>query len=123
MTGKPTTPRVLIPAQRTPVMVTRRYPLSISRVDQPPTTFLPPRRVTTAQRLAAVGALGNGEPALSLMQRIAVIDAAAYWIDSTGDDEMAWALLDAVCATSATTGQTYLALLAPVGVETPESDG
>jgi hypothetical protein len=123
MTGEPIAPGVLVPAQRMRITVNRRYPLSISYVDQPSPTFLPPRRVTTAQRLAAVAVLGNGEPGLSLMQCIAVIDAAAYWIDSTGDDGLAWALLDAVCAASATTGQTYLALLAPVGVETPESDG
>ena len=72
-----------------------------------------PAVVSTAQRLAAVGVLGRYEPRLSFVQRVAVVDAAADWIHTYGNDDLAWALLDATCRNPASTGQTYLALLSP----------
>lgn len=72
-----------------------------------------PAIVSTAQRLAAVGMLGQHEPRLSFVQRVAVVDAAADWIHTYGNDDLAWALLDATCRNPASTGQTYLALLSP----------
>ncbi|WP_344652150.1 hypothetical protein [Cryptosporangium japonicum] len=59
--------------------------------------------------------LERHEPRLSVMQRIAVVDAAAYWVESAGGDELAWALLEASCRSSAAAGRTYSALLTAVG--------
>jgi hypothetical protein len=68
--------------------------------------------VTAPQRLAAVGVLAEREARLSALQRFAVVDAAARWMDEEAGDELAYALLGAVCSTDATTNHAYLALLA-----------
>jgi hypothetical protein len=65
------------------------------------------------QRMAALTVLQEREPALSATQRIATIDAAARWMNEDAGDELAFALLAAVCRSDVTTNQVYLALLSP----------
>jgi hypothetical protein len=74
--------------------------------------------VTAPQRLAAVGVLAEREERLSAVQRFAVVDAAARWMEEDAGDELAYALLAAACSTDATTSHAYLALLTP-----PETAG
>jgi hypothetical protein len=69
--------------------------------------------VPTERRLAAVEVLRADEPSLSMVQRVAVVDAAARWLDEDAGDELAFALLGAVCVSAAVTMRTYLALIAP----------
>ena len=69
--------------------------------------------MTAPQRLAAVGVLAEREERLSAVQRFAVVDAAARWMDEDAGDELAYALLSAVCSTDAATSHAYLALLSP----------
>lgn len=67
------------------------------------------------QRLAAADVLKKREQRLTPLQRIAVVDAAARWMDEEdAGDQLAYALLAAVCSTDVTTSHAYLALLAPV---------
>jgi hypothetical protein len=40
-----------------------------------------------------------------------VVDAAARWLDEDAGDELAYALLGAVCSAEATASRAYLALL------------
>ncbi|TQS45570.1 hypothetical protein [Cryptosporangium phraense] len=72
-------------------------------------------RVTTAQRLAAVAVLKDRERGLPPLQRIAVVDAAARWMNEEAGDELAWALLDAACSDRTTTNHAYVALLGSDG--------
>jgi hypothetical protein len=65
------------------------------------------------QRLAAVAVLMQRETRLSAVQRFAVVDAAARWMSEPSGDELAYALLAAVCESDVTTNQVYVALLAP----------
>ena len=67
--------------------------------------------VSTARRFAAVAVLKEREQRLSPLQRLAVVDSAARWLGEETGDELAWALLDAVCSDSSTTSHVYLALL------------
>ena len=84
----------------------------------------PPRGgVSTAQRLVALAVLQQREPHLSYAQGVAVIDAAAEWLNRSAGDEFAWALLELACSSPTTTGQAYLALLAPTHAGTTERDG
>lgn len=78
--------------------------------------------VPAVARQAAVTVLQEREPRLSGLQRLAVVDAAAGWLRQDAGDELAFALLGAVCSTDITTNQAYLALLAPPPVDesTPE---
>jgi len=69
--------------------------------------------VPAEQRLAAVAVLRDREPALSPLQRIAVIDAAARWMDEDTGDELAYALLSAACSSDVATSQAYVELLTP----------
>ena len=66
----------------------------------------------TAQRLAAVGVLAEREERLSALQRFVVVDSVARWLREDAE-EMAHALLAAVCSTDATANHAYLALLSP----------
>jgi hypothetical protein len=68
--------------------------------------------VTGPQRLAAAAVLAERESRLSAVQRMAVVDAAARWLGEQSGDELAYALLAAVCANDVTTNKTYVALLA-----------
>lgn len=68
--------------------------------------------VSARRRLAAVDVLRENEPALSPVQRIAAVDAAARWLDEDAGDELAYALLSAVCVSDVVTTRTFLALIA-----------
>ena len=58
------------------------------------------RAVSHRQRLAAVAVLNEREAQLSAVQRLALIDAAAWWLsDPSGGEEFAYALLAATCST------------------------
>ncbi|HXT45928.1 MAG TPA: hypothetical protein VN748_17750 [Pseudonocardiaceae bacterium] len=76
-----------------------------------------PRDDTTAsrsQRLAAVAVLAEREPRLSAVQRLALVDAAAWWMtDPDGGPELAHALIDGACSDPVTTQQVYLTLITP----------
>jgi hypothetical protein len=62
--------------------------------------------------LAAVAVLAEREPRLSAVQRLALVDAAAWWmIDPDGGEELAHALIDGACSDPVTTQQVYLALI------------
>jgi hypothetical protein len=72
------------------------------------------RVVPTRQRLAAVAVLGEREAQLSAVQRLALIDAAAWWLsEPNGGEELAYALLAASCSAELTTEHVYLALITP----------
>jgi hypothetical protein len=64
--------------------------------------------------LAAVAVLGEREAQLSAVQRLALVDAAAWWLsEPNGGEELAYALLSASCSAEVTTEHVYLALIAP----------
>jgi hypothetical protein len=69
------------------------------------------RTPTATQRLAAVGVLQQREQRISPVQRIAVVDAAARWLAEDSGEELAQALLQAVCTEPTTASFTYLALI------------
>src|SRR5947209_7425864 len=72
------------------------------------------RVIPNRQRLAAVAILGEREAHLSAVQRLALIDAAAWWLSEPNDgEEFAYALLAASCAAEITTEHVYLALITP----------
>jgi hypothetical protein len=72
------------------------------------------RVMSPRQRLAAVTILGEREAHLSAVQRLAVVDAAAWWLSkANGGEEFAHALLAATCAAEVTTEHVYLALITP----------
>ena len=73
--------------------------------------------VGRSQRLAAVTVLRNREEGLSALQRIAVVDAAARWMEEDAGNELAHALLASVCSTAVITNEVYVALLMPAGEE------
>jgi hypothetical protein len=74
------------------------------------------RTVPSGQRLAAVAVPGEREERLSAVQRLALVDAAAWWLsDPNGGQELAHALLAANCSTEVTTEHVYLALITPPG--------
>src|SRR5213075_271591 len=56
------------------------------------------RTVLSRQRLAAVAVLAERESRLSAVQRLTLVDAAAWWLtDSSGGEDLARALLAAAC--------------------------
>jgi hypothetical protein len=72
------------------------------------------RVIPNRQRLAAVAILGEREAHLSAVQRLALVDAAAWWLsEPNGGEELAYALLAATCSTEVNTEHTYLALITP----------
>ena len=72
------------------------------------------RVIASRQRLAAVAVLCEREAQLSAVQRLALIDAAAWWLsEPNGGEEFAYALLAASCAAEVTTEHVYLALITP----------
>ncbi|HSZ29977.1 MAG TPA: lysozyme inhibitor LprI family protein [Pseudonocardiaceae bacterium] len=72
------------------------------------------RTIPSGQRLAAVAVLGEREDRLSAVQRLALVDAAAWWLsDPNGGQELAYALLAATCSAEVTTERVYLALITP----------
>lgn len=71
-----------------------------------------PRVVPSRQRLMAVAALAEYEAGLSALQRLAVVDAASWWLtEENGGEELAHALLGATCMTETATQHAYLALI------------
>jgi hypothetical protein len=72
------------------------------------------RVIPNRQRLAAVAVLGEREARLSAVQRLALVDAAAWWLsEPNGGEEFAYALLAASCTAEVTTEHVYLALITP----------
>jgi hypothetical protein len=72
------------------------------------------RVIPTRQRLAAVTVLGEHEVQLSAVQRLALVDAAAWWLsEPNGGEELAYALLAASCAAEVTMEHVYLDLITP----------
>jgi hypothetical protein len=72
------------------------------------------RVIPNRQRLAAVAVLGEREAHLSAIQRLALADAAAWWLsEPNGGEELAYALLAASCSEAVTTEHAYLALITP----------
>ena len=72
------------------------------------------RVIPNRQRLAAVAVLGEREAQLSTIQRLALVDAAAWWLsEPNGGEELAYALLAASCSGAVTTEHAYLALITP----------
>ena len=74
------------------------------------------RVIPNRQRLAAVAVLGERDAHLSAIQRLALVDAAAWWLsEPNGGEELAYALLAASCSEAVTTEHAYLALITPSG--------
>jgi hypothetical protein len=72
------------------------------------------RVISNRQRLAAVAVLGEREAHLSAVQRLALVDAAAWWLsEPNGGEELAYALLSGSCSTEVATEYVYLALITP----------
>ncbi|MGH2911843.1 MAG: hypothetical protein ACRDJ3_05145, partial [Solirubrobacteraceae bacterium] len=72
------------------------------------------RVISNRQRLATVAVLGEREAHLSAVQRLALVDAAAWWLsEPNGGEELAYALLAASCATEVATEHVYLTLITP----------
>jgi hypothetical protein len=72
------------------------------------------RVIPNRQRLAAVAVLGERDAHLSAIQRLALVDAAAWWLsEPNGGEELAYALLAASCSGAVTTEHAYLALITP----------
>jgi hypothetical protein len=72
------------------------------------------RVIPNRQRLAAVAVLGERETHLSAVQRLALVDAAAWWLsEPNGGEELAYALLAATCSAEVTTEHVYLTLITP----------
>jgi hypothetical protein len=75
------------------------------------------RNPTAAQRLAAVSVLQQRERRITPLQRIAVVDSAARWMAEDAGEELAQALLEAVCSERTTASFVYLALIDRPGRE------
>jgi hypothetical protein len=72
------------------------------------------RTIPSDQRLAAVAMLAARESQLSAVQRLALVDACAWWLsDAEGGPQLAHALLAATCTDAVTTQHVYLALTTP----------
>jgi hypothetical protein len=77
--------------------------------------------IPNRQRLTAVAVLGEREARLSAVQRLALVDAVAWWLsEPNGGEEFAYALLAASCASEISTEHVYLALITP---NDPNEDG
>ena len=82
------------------------------------------RTVPGRQRLAAVAVLGEREAQLSAVQRLALVDAAAWWLsEPNGGEELAYALVAASCSEEVTTEHVYLALIMPPNEPDDHSEG
>jgi hypothetical protein len=75
-----------------------------------------PEMPSATQRLAAVTVLRERESQISPVQRIAVVDAAALWLGEDAGEELARALLEAVCSRRMSANFVYLALIEPPGM-------
>jgi hypothetical protein len=82
------------------------------------------RAIPNRQRLNAVAVLGEREAHLSAVQRLALVDAAAWWLsEPNGGEELAYALLAATCSAEVTTEHVYLALITPPEESEIHSEG
>ncbi|MGH4008667.1 MAG: hypothetical protein ACRDTH_11035 [Pseudonocardiaceae bacterium] len=82
------------------------------------------RIIPSGQRLAAVAILSEREAQLSAVQRLALVDAAAWWLaEPNGGPELAHALLAATCSEAVTTEHVYLALITPPNEPDDHSEG
>jgi hypothetical protein len=82
------------------------------------------RMIPSRQRLSAVAVLAERETRLSALQRLAVIDAAAWWLsEERGGEELAYALVGASCTASTTTEHVYLELIARPGSSDDHHEG
>jgi hypothetical protein len=79
--------------------------------------------VPLEQRLAAAGVLSINEGVMSPVERIAVVDAAAWWIGQDSGEELALALLQAACSSEVTASQAYVELLSPAPGASPAGGG
>ena len=81
----------------------------------PAVRFLPPgRSVPNRARLAAVAVLAERESRLTTIQRLALVDAASWWLsEAQGGPQLAHALLDAACTDALAAEHAYLALITP----------
>ena len=79
--------------------------------------------VAPEQRLAAVGVLRTTEPAMSPVERIAVVDAAARWMEEDAGDELAFALLRAACTSEVNASRAYVELISPAPGTRPAGGG
>jgi hypothetical protein len=66
---------------------------------------------TVRQRLAAASVLREREHRITPVQRIAVVDAAARWLAEDAGEELAEALIHAVCSDTVNANLVYLALI------------
>jgi hypothetical protein len=96
---------------------------SMSRIFRHPTRpHLDELDLSRTLTLAAVAILGEREAQLSVLQRLALVDAAAWWLsEPNGGEELAYALLAATCSEAVTTEHAYLALITPT--DEPGDDG
>jgi hypothetical protein len=63
------------------------------------------RVIPNRQRLAAVGVRGEREAHLPAVQRLVLVDAAAWWLsEPNGGEELAYVLLAASCSAKAHNG-------------------
>jgi hypothetical protein len=82
------------------------------------------RVIPHRQRLAAVAILDEREAHLSAVQRLALVDAAAWWLsEPNGGEELAYALLAASCSTEVSTEHVYLALITPLDQSDDHGEG
>ena len=81
----------------------------------PQVRFLPPSRsVPNRARLAAVAVLAERESRLTTIQRLALVDAASWWLsEQHGGPQLAHALLEAACTDGLAAEHAYLALITP----------
>ena len=75
-----------------------------------------PQTPSVTQRLRAAAVLSEREQQVNPVQRIAVVDAAARWLAEDAGEDLAEALLQAVCSDTVTAKLVYLAL-----IEQPET--
>jgi len=83
---------------------------------RPWTRFTPAagRSVPSRARLAAVAVLAERESRLTTIQRLALVDAASWWLsEEHGGQQLAHALLEAACTDGVAAEHAYLALITP----------
>jgi hypothetical protein len=70
--------------------------------------------VPARQRVAALEVLAEREQQMPVLSRVAVVDAAAWWLsDDNGGQDLAYALLGAACSGEVSAEHAYLALISP----------
>ncbi len=91
----------------------------------PRVRFLPPgRSVPNRARLAAVAVLAERESRLTTIQRLALVDAASWWLsEAHGGQQLAHALLEAACTDGLAAEHAYLALITPPADSPSDSPG